>query len=522
MKKNKALLMIFSLLFLAVFTHGATETSDISIIIDYPSISPNGDGIKDESPVHIALLSNFDSLVVTILNMSETQIFDTLISEINPDSGSYIAQWEGKDSSESLLSDSEYLLYLYATGPDTTINIKRTVIVDTSPPSIHIDRIEPGVFSPDNTDTTNKVLIYYTITEFNEGSKTSATIADPEDNIEDITLDVSSNGSYCLKWNPENSVSGVYTISMLIEDLAGNIGTDEGYINVDSDSPEISFITSISKYTKQPPDSISGTIYDRSSIDSLGFVWNDSLTITPNTVYTLKDTTYWNIVILDSVSSGGSYIEGNYSLEVYARDKFGQSTDNTILFEIDLTAPDPPVLSQPASPVLVPEVELSYGDNLDSHADIVIFFRLHDGDTSSDTVNALTSNPAIDLEEGKNEIWARVIDKAGNESEESNHILVTYDTSSQNSFPEAFRGPDDFIVSTSESAVKVIIQLFDLRGEVVRSISSMGPARYFQIEWDLLNNDGEAVRNGAYLAVITVYYNDTKTVDKGFVAVVRQ
>jgi flagellar hook assembly protein FlgD len=98
---------------------------------------------------------------------------------------------------------------------------------------------------------------------------------------------------------------------------------------------------------------------------------------------------------------------------------------------------------------------------------------------------------------------------------------VTYDTSSQNSFPEAFRGPDDFIISTSSAAGKVIIQLFDLRGEKVRSISSIGPATYFKITWDLLNNDGEEVRNGAYLAVITVYYSDTKTVDKGFIAVVR-
>jgi len=359
------------------------------------------------------------------------------------------------------------------------------------------------------------------VTGFNEGSKASASITDPEDNIENITINVSSDSSYCLNWNPDNPASGIYTISMMVEDLAGNTGTDEGYINVDADSPEISFLTLIPEYTKQPPDSVSGTIYDRSSIDSLGFIWNDSLTILPSTVYTLNDTTFWSIVILDSVYSGGNYIEGDYSLKVYARDEFGQNTDNSISFEIDTTAPDAPVLSPPASPVLIPDIELSYEEDLDSNADIVIFFRLHDGDTSSDTVNALTSKPNISIEEGENEIWSIVIDKAGNESGESNHILITYDTSSQNSFPEAFRGPDNFIISTSNPAGKVKIQLFDLRGEEVRSISTMGPATYFQIEWNLLNNDGEEVRNGAYLAVITVYYSNTRTVDKNFIAVVR-
>jgi len=519
LNRKKITHITFLLLFLIVFTHGAAHPSDITLVIDYPSISPNGDGIKDESPVYITLETNFDSLVVTIKD--DTQVLDTLLLEVNPGVGSYIVQWEGKDSSELLLSDSEYLLELYATRPDTTIIMQTTVIVDTSPPSIHIDRIEPGVFSPDNTDTTNKALIYYTVTGFNDGSKISATITDPEDNVEDIILNIFSDTSCCLKWSPDNPISGIYTVSMLIEDLAGNIGTGEGYINVDADPPEILFITSIAEHTKQPPDSISGTIYDRSTIDSLSFIWNDTLTIIPDEIYTLNDTTYWNIVILDSVSSSGIYIDGNYSLGVYASDRFGQSADNTISFKIDTTTPDPPVLAQPASPVLISEVELSYAADLDLHADFVVFFRLHEGDTSADTVASFTSHPIIDLEEGKNEIWAKVTDKAGNESDESNHILVTYDTSSQNSFPEAFREPDDFIISTSRAAGKVIIQLFDLRGEKVRSISSIGPATYFKINWDLLNNDGEEVRNGAYLAVITVYYSDTKTVDKGFVAVVR-
>ncbi|MDZ7859264.1 MAG: FlgD immunoglobulin-like domain containing protein [Candidatus Krumholzibacteriota bacterium] len=521
MNIKRSLLFVLTLFITSFFSYAAGHTSEIAMVIDYPSISPNGDGIKDESPLHIALSSSFDTLVVTIENIPETEILDTLLSESNPDSGNYIYKWEGRDSSGAILADSEYLLKLYASRPDTVINIRRTVIVDTSPPYIHIDRIEPGVFSPDDTDTTDKALIYYTVAEFNEGSKTSALITDPENNIKEITLDIHSDSSYCFKWRPENPVSGTYSISVTIEDLAGNTGTDQGHIIVDADSPEISFITTVPKYTKHPPDSITGTIYDRSDIDSLGFTWNDSLVISPDSVYILNDTTVWHIVIYDLVYSGGSYIEGDYSLEVYARDIFGQSSNNSISFEIDTTRPASPVLAQPQSPVLKGEIELSYDNGLDAGADSVSIFRLFDGDTFTTTVNSSNSSPDIYLSEGENEIWAKVTDKAGNESYESNHISVTYEISSKNLFPEAFREPDDFIISTSSEAGKVKIQIFDLSGEEVRTISETGPQNYFQLEWDLLNNDGEEVRNGAYLAVITVYYSNSKTVDKNFIAVVR-
>ncbi|HMA76991.1 MAG TPA: FlgD immunoglobulin-like domain containing protein [Candidatus Krumholzibacteriaceae bacterium] len=520
MNIRRSLLLVLTLFFIALFSYVTGHTSEIAMVIDYPSISPNGDGIKDESPLHIELLSSFDTLVVTIENIAETEVFDTLLRGSNPDSGSYIYEWEGRDSSGTVLSDSEYLLKLYASRPDTVINIKRTVIVDTSPPYIHIDRIEPGVFSPDETDTTDKALIYYTVSEFNEGSRTSALITDPENNTEEITLDIHSDSSYCFKWRPETPVSGTYSISVMIEDLAGNAGTDQGHIIVDADSPEISFLTTVPRYTKHPPDSITGTIYDRSDIDSLGFTWKDSLVITPGSIYTSNDTTVWHIVIYDSVYSGGSYIEGDYSLEVYARDIFGQSSDNSISFEIDTTRPAPPVLAQPQSPVLKGEVVLSF-NSLDAGADSVSIFRLFDGDTFTTTVSSSNSSPKIDLSEGENEIWAKVTDEAGNESYQSNHISVTYEISSRNLFPEAFREPDDFIISTSSEAGKVKIQIFDLSGEEVRTISETGPQTYFQLEWDLLSNDGEEVRNGAYLAVITVYYSNSKTVDKNFIAVVR-
>jgi hypothetical protein len=55
----------------------------------------------------------------------------------------------------------------------------------------------------------------------------------------------------------------------------------------------------------------------------------------------------------------------------------------------------------------------------------------------------------------------------------------------------------------------------------VRRLSLEGPASRFDIEWDLRTQDGEEVRNGAYLAVITVDFGSSRTVEKCFIAVVR-
>jgi hypothetical protein len=48
-----------------------------------------------------------------------------------------------------------------------------------------------------------------------------------------------------------------------------------------------------------------------------------------------------------------------------------------------------------------------------------------------------------------------------------------------------------------------------------------GPGTSFDIAWDLTNDDGETVKNGPCLVVITIEHSGGRTVDKAFIAVVR-
>jgi flagellar hook assembly protein FlgD len=144
------------------------------------------------------------------------------------------------------------------------------------------------------------------------------------------------------------------------------------------------------------------------------------------------------------------------------------------------------------------------------------------GSIDSTTKSAFIPNPLIFLDEGITDIWARSIDQAGNLSGNSNRITVEFRNASANSFPEVFRGTDIFRVATSEDAFRVKIRIFTLDGEEVRTITESGPSEYFELEWDLTTNDGEEVRNGAYLVVITSsLYNGATRTEKKFISVVR-
>lgn len=517
---------IFIILLLLLMPIANSEAADISLIIDHPSISPNGDGSKDFSKVEMTLSKRFDSLTVTLRNTAETEIHDSLISLTDPEPSLYSFFWTGRDSLDNLLDDGEYLIFLRAVKADTVTETRRTVIVDTEPPMVHLDRIEPGIYSPALPG--GRVLIYYTVSGYSTGCTAGGLITDPEDGTTELDLGVvETDSSYIYEWDPISPKDGIYTVTLNIEDLAGNRGTDEGHISVDAKGPIIN-IDPVNSPTSDPPPFMSGNCYDRSTVDSLRFTWRagagDANQIFPDTVYTENDTTYWNVSIYDSIYSPAEaeYIEKTYTLSVNARDSLNQSENSEMSFTVDITPPDPPSLVQPTSVLLKPEIGITYGEALGAGVMDVQFYIQHQGVTDSTTKSAFNPNPIIYLNEGITEIWARAIDQAENISGSSNRIRVEYRNASISTYPEVFRGPEIFRVSTAEDAYRVRIRIFTLEGEEVRTMVEDGPSEYFELEWDLTTNDGEEVRNGAYLLIITTsFYNTSSRTEKEFISVVR-
>ncbi len=487
--------------------------------IDHPSISPNDDGRQDSSMIGITLLENCDTLAVILADTLTDDVLDTLLFELSPAAGDYGTVWNGKDSLGITLDEGAYSIELIASSGATREVIRRTVIVDTTSPIILIDRIEPGVYIPDDPPAQGSVSIYFNITGYEEGADIEASLIKPDSSTESLTVpgDISADGTYSVEWSDEEASDGVHKVLLSIEDIASNRSSDMGFINVDADGPTLEFLDEIPSEVFEAPEYVEGSCFDRSDIDTLLLTFNSGVPFQPDSTYWLADTLIWHFGITDSVVPG---VDSSYSLAVRCTDIHGHTSELDMSFKVDVTAPDAPVLVQPPQSVHDEEltVEIDHYDTGDT--DTIITYRVFGEDT------AISVFPPpfvlkVQLMEGTNEIWAIAADKVGNRSDPSNTISAVYDKTQQISIPEVFRGPDNFTIVTGRTAVRVSIEIFTINGEHVATLGGMGPSMTFEIPWDLTNDDGDDVLNGAYLVVISIHYSDSKTVEKNFIAVVR-
>ena len=492
------------------------------IAIDYPSISPNGDGVRDSSAVIVALQEPALRLVVTLEDTLSAAVVDTLLDIGNPAAQSYETVWNGTDSLGAPLPEGGYRLRFLVTGGATPEEYTRTVIVDVTRPLITLDRIEPGVYTPDIGGASDEVLIYFYLADLAEPDSVEITITDPLGLETTVPHGAMANGLQSVPWaGGEEAADGFHRLSLRAFDEAGNGSADTtGSINVDTKGPDLSFIDPLDGTVREVPLTQEGYCWDRNGVEEPTLVWNGGDPFPPHSTFWQGDTLFWSFDLRDSVLVGGVYVERSCTLQVLCSDLPGREAEESMAFTIDLTAPSPPVLNPPVSPVRTPDYDV-VGTSPDGAS--VTVFRAAGTDTASYQEALLLeifSVPVV-LHLGENEIWAVVEDEAGNPSDPSGSILVVYDDAAGIYYPEAFRGPDSFEIMTETEALGVEIAIFTLTGEEVVILTEQGPATRFDVGWSLLNGDGEEVRNGPYLVVITVEYASGKRTEKNFIAVVR-
>jgi len=520
--RSKRLLCSFLLLAGCLLAAAGLQAQIVEyIIIDFPSISPNGDGVRDSSTVVIALQEPALRLVVTLVDTVSAAVIDTLIDIEDPAAQGYETVWNGTDSLGALLPEGGYRLSFHVTDGMTPEEYSRTVVVDTTRPIVTLDRIEPGVYTPDIEGTSDEVLIYFYLTDLGGPDSVEITLTDPEDLVIYLPHGALANGLQSVSWaGTVTSADGLYELSLNAHDEAGNESMDAGVINVDTKAPDLVFVDPLPGQVNEVPLTQTGYCTDRNGVEDPFLVWNGSDPFEPNSISWQGDTLFWSFDLRDSVLVGGEYVERSCTLQVLCSDPLGHDADETMAFSIDLTPPDPPVLNPPLSSVHASEYDVV---GTSPQGDTVIVFRAAGTDTASwrETLIMEIFSVTVDLHLGENEIWAVVADEAGNRSESSNRILVVYDTAAGFYYPEVFRGPGEFEIMTNGEAVGVEIRIYTVTGEEVATLNETGPATRFEVGWSLLNDDGEEVRNGPYLVVITVEYASGSTVDKSFIAVVR-
>jgi hypothetical protein len=507
----------------AVWAAGAT------LLINFPSISPDGDGIKDEMTVSVDLSSQSDTLIVIIKDKASAAVYDTLMLETPAPAGDRAAVWGGTDWTGALLPEGEYDLLLYESTGGAGESISRTVIIDLTSPLVNIDRIEPGVFSPGWPDTSAAVTVYFTVSGWEAGAVARMTVTDPNSSVTSWTLGVDGDGEWTGVWKPASvSSSGYYTITVTVSDEAGNSSHDSGMLFVDVDGPELEILTYIPSNTRDVPREITGLAYDNGMVSLLELSWTgpgkiESARFPADSTWSDADTLYWRFDTPDTVNGDAGWSEGGYVLKAFARDPFGNQSNVQLSFKLDRTPPAPPQIAVIPERMIQPKLDLFV--QFDSDTDSLFVYRQAGGliDSSGYIAVALTHGEplALTLSVGLNEIWAAGRDKAGNTSALSNVVRTTLDPTTGIAYPEVFREPGTFQVVSGATAYSVTLEIYDMRGERIRRIEVPGPGTSFDIPWDLTSDDGETVRNGPCLVVVTIDHAGGRTVDKAFIAVVR-
>jgi hypothetical protein len=172
----------------------------------------------------------------------------------------------------------------------------------------------------------------------------------------------------------------------------------------------------------------------------------------------------------------------------------------------DTVPPATPVLNQPPSPTRNSVLVLD--GTVSSDTDVM---RIYRNDALLDTIKpnlpALPEFPyRMTLLLGDNRIHAFAVDAAGNESGQSNEILVVLDSSPGLLISQPFVPNDQFLVNLSRPASGVTLRIYDLGGDLVQILRDNATTNNVSIAWDGRNGDDEAVKKGPLVAVAQIQY----------------
>jgi hypothetical protein len=188
------------------------------------------------------------------------------------------------------------------------------------------------------------------------------------------------------------------------------------------------------------------------------------------------------------------------------------------LFLVDTIPPPPPIFDPLPATVSRPQLEYA---GIATDADSVYIFM------NGFVVNAhLVRNDrfsgTITLGQGNNTLQGRAHDAAHNASEFSPGMLVSYDPTAGIIVPERFLAGDVIQVNLNSPADGVTVTIYTLRGRKVRTLEDNTSSTFYDLPWDLADDDGNSVGSGPYLFHIVVEVGAGATiVDRVFAVVTR-
>jgi flagellar hook assembly protein FlgD len=481
-----------------------------SVQIDNFVISPDGDGVKDSLTFTYALSDTATSVYVLVLAKDSITVVDTLVAGDPDSTGGGSVAWHGLTSGGTPAPEDSYVVFIRvedALGADSTY---RTVVVDLTPPTVVITNFFPNPFGPGAPNVGHsKLTVEFDVSDPYPGPTlvVSVKVRNPLGSVVTLIEDsvVATTSSINTTWNGSGSGTseGDYTVIVEASDQAGFQVEDRATVVVDRIAPTVA-------YTQPPlgrsfmvmPDSLFGWAWDLTGIQDLEIRYASVEPFVPITnTWMAGDTVKFGVVLADSFSG-----EEQRNINVRAVDMVGRETLKPIAFTLDTTAPGSLTLEQPRSTTRSPVIMVN-GALADSAGTSVIrFFR--DG-TAIDSVHTAVRPflpRELRLAPGLNRITARAVDSAGNEGAPSNEIQVTFQEAAGLVIEQPFVPGASFRLMLAQEAARVTLNIYDLGGQLVESLRTLGPGTEIIVSWDGTNGNFEIVKRGPLVAVAVVDY----------------
>lgn len=508
-------ILLILLLILSPLASGAQGDLLTHVEVAGYTISPDGDGLQDTLRITYTLADTAWSVSAYILTPALPQtIVDILAFDTPRSGGNHTLTWDGRNFSGVPAQEGTYSLLVQAFNGAHDDSVFKTVYLDLTPPSVSITRVEPGVFAPDILTSVPLTVIDFTVSNSppENGDQIRIGIEDP-DGKELTTLSPGSlftgNGDYSVTWDgAEIATDGMHRIVIIVDDNGGYSGSDRSALNVDKKGPSLKVESPVSGVkVREIPDSLVGWTWDRNGInaDSLRVSFSGEVFDPITSISYSGDTLFFSVPLADSITA-----ERLYTIALQSQDVVGRETQISFRITFDATAPAPPVLAQPAENRFRKPLYILTG-TVPEEPDVLRLYRnsvLFDSLTGLIEANLSREVPLVP---GTNTFTALAVDDAGNVSEISNAVTVTFDNTAGLFIPQPFRPDDEFQINLSREARAIELRIYDLSGNLVNSIEATPAELAVSIAWNGSNGDDKSLERGPLVLVATVSYLDGGT-----------